>query len=96
MTGMDQPEAKTGLGVLGVGAVACAACCAGPVLGFLAGVGLTAAVGLALFGIVGLVAVFVTAGVLWRGWRARRCAPAAASTGAEPVPVETPRLRVQS
>ncbi len=93
---MDQTDAKTSAGVVGVGAVACAACCAGPVLGFLAWLGLTAAVGLALFGIVGLVAVIVTAGLVWRRRRARRCAPAAASTKRVPVAVDTPRLRAPS
>lgn len=92
MSGMDDVDAKTGAGLLGVGAVACAACCAGPVLGFLAGVGLTAAVSAVLFGIAGVVAVIVAAGVLWRRRRARRCSPAPT----EPVVVETPRLRARS
>ena len=36
--------------ILGVGAVACAACCAGPILGFSTAIGLGTAAGFALFG----------------------------------------------
>jgi hypothetical protein len=89
----DKIDAKTGAGVLGVGAVACAACCAGPILGFLAGLGLTAAVGAVLFGVVGLVVVLVVAGVLWRR-RQRRCGPTPSQS--ESVAVEAPRLRARS
>jgi Flp pilus assembly protein TadB len=85
-------DAKTGAGVVGVSAVACAACCAGPILGFLAAVGVTAAVGAVLFGVLGVVLVLVAA-VVWRRRRqARRCRP----VPAEPVVVEVPRLRSPS
>lgn len=85
-------DAKAGAGVVGVSAVACAACCAGPILGFLAAVGLTAAVGAVLFGVVGVAAVLVAA-LVWRTRRrAQRCQPALA----EPVAVTAPRLRSPS
>jgi hypothetical protein len=90
---MDEVDAKTGAGVLGVGAVACAACCAGPVLGLLAGVGLTAALGAVLFGVVGLAVALVVGVVLWRRRQARRCQPPEPSASSEPVAVEPPRLR---
>ena len=87
----DKIDAKTGAGVLGVGAVACAACCAGPILGFLAAVGVTAVVGTVLFGVVGAVAV-VAAAVVWRRRRqARRCRPAPA----DPVAVAAPVVRAK-
>lgn len=86
-------DAKAGAGVVGVSAVACAACCAGPILGFLAAAGVTATVGAVLFGAVGVAAVLVAAFVWPRRRQARRCRPAPA---AEPVPVAAPRLRSPS
>ena len=73
------------LGILGVGAAACAACCAGPILGFLAAIGLTAAAGVAVFGVVGLL--LVAPGALW--FLRRRQTACAAPEG--PVPVELGR-----
>jgi hypothetical protein len=87
-------DAKAGVGVVGVSAVACAACCAGPILGFLAAVGVTAAVGAALFGVVGVAAVLVAALVWRQRRRARRCRPAPAP--AEPLAMAAPRLRSPS
>ena len=48
---------KRPLGILGMGATACAACCAGPILAFLAAAGVFTAAGVALFGVFGLVPV---------------------------------------
>lgn len=50
--------------IAGVGVVACAACCAGPIMGVLAAIGIGTAAGVALFGVVAVVvgvaaAVFV-------------------------------------
>jgi hypothetical protein len=86
---MGTPDSKAGLGVLGVGAVACAACCAGPVLGFLAATGIATVLGAVVFGVVGLVVVLAVAAVLYqrRRRRAQRCAP----TGA--VPVDVPQRK---
>jgi hypothetical protein len=89
---MDTPDPKASLGVLGVGAAACAACCAGPVLGFLAATGIATALGAVVFGVVGLVVVLAVAALLYqRRWhRARQCAP---TTGA--VPLDAPRLEAR-
>lgn len=79
-------DKREGLGILGVGAAACAACCAGPILGFLAAIGLTTAAGVAVFGIVGLV--LLVPGTLWLLRRQRQTACAVPSA---PVPVELGR-----
>lgn len=65
--------------LVGVGAAACAVCCAGPILGFLAAIGLGTALGAAIWGVGALVvgavvAVFV---VVRRRRRAAACAPGA-------------------
>ena len=40
--------------IVGAGVAACAVCCAGPILGFLAAIGLTPVVGALVFGVTGL------------------------------------------
>jgi hypothetical protein len=69
-----------------VGVTACAACCAGPILGVLAAIGLTTALGAALFGVGVLLlgAIAVTAVLVRRRWRAVACAP---DSNAVAVPV---------
>lgn len=75
---------KRTLGVLGMGAAACAACCAGPILAFLAATGVFTAAGVALFGVLGLL-VLVPA-VAWYARRRRRPTECAAPVaGAVPV-----------
>ena len=59
--------------VVGVGAAACAACCAGPILGFLAAIGLGTAAGFALFGTAAL-AIGGLAGVIVLRRRRRHAA----------------------
>ena len=89
---MATSNPKAGLGVLGVGAAACAACCAGPILGFLAATGIASVLGAAVFGIVGLLIVLAVAAVLYQRRRdARRCEPA--TTG--PVPLDAPQLKTR-
>ena len=63
--------------ILGVGAVACAACCAGPILGFLAAIGLGTAAGFALFGTAAIAmgALAIVVVVRRRRRRANSCAP---------------------
>jgi len=46
---------KEGLAVLGLGAAACVACCAGPILAFLGGIGIAGVAGFWLVGGGGLV-----------------------------------------
>lgn len=81
----EQRSRKKPFGVLGVGAAACAACCAGPILAFLAAAGMFTAAGVALFGVFGLV-VLVPA-VAWHLRRRRRTTACTAPT-AGPVAVE--------
>jgi hypothetical protein len=89
---VDTPSPKGGLGILGAGAAACAACCAGPIFGFLAATGIASVVGALAFGILGLVLVLAIAAVVWqrRRRRARSCAP-----GSGPVPMDAPRLKIR-
>lgn len=73
-----------------VGAVACAACCAGPILGFLAAIGLGTAAGFALFGTTAIAFGAIAIVVVLRR-RRRRAASWAATPG--PVAVEMPIVR---
>lgn len=90
---MDTPSPNTGLGVLGAGAAACAACCAGPILGFLAASGIASVLGAVAFGVGGLIVVLAIAAVLWprRRRRARECDAAPG-----PVRVDAPQLETGS
>lgn len=68
---------KSGAGLVGVGAAACVACCAGPILGALSAIGVATAVG---YAVAGAVAVALgAAAVAWVLYRRRRrqrgCAP---------------------
>lgn len=83
---METSTPKAGLGVLGVGAAVCAACCAAPILGFLAATGIASLLGAVVFGALGLIAVLSIAAVLLvrRRSRTRRCDP---TPGAVPVDV---------
>ena len=87
---MDTPSPKAGLRVLGIGAAACAACCAGPILGLLAATGIASVLGAVVFGAVGLIAAFALAAVLLvrRRRQARQCTP---TPGA--VALAAPRLK---
>jgi hypothetical protein len=69
-------------GLLGVGAAACVACCAGPLIGFLAAASVATLTTVAVFGVAGL-AVPVLAVLAYL--RRRRAAPD--SGAAEAVPV---------
>ena len=81
---------KENAAIVGVGVAACAACCAAPIIGFLAAIGLGTAVGFALFGavalVIGAVALVVVLG------RRRRRADACTTTSA-PVAVDMPTVR---
>ena len=77
--------------VVGVGAAACAVCCAGPILGVLAAIGLGSAAGFAVFG-VGAIVTGAAAVVLVAERRRRRRATIGASA-VEPVPVELTGMR---
>lgn len=79
---------KTVAGIFGFGAVACAACCAGPVIGFLAAAGLLTAGGVAIFGVAELLLIIPAA--LWL--RRRR---ANNSSCATPTPCRSRSCRVR-
>ena len=74
---------KENTAIVGVGAAACAACCAGPIIGFLA------AIGLAMFGIAALVIGAIAIVVVLRRRRRR----ADACTMSAPVAVDMPTVR---
>jgi hypothetical protein len=80
---------KENAAIFGVGAAACAACCAAPIIGFFAALG--AVTGTALFGTIGLA---VTAVVVLVAVRRRRRQAIACATGASTsVAVEAPTVR---
>ena len=47
-------ERRQTIALVGVGAAACAACCAGPILGVLAAIGLGTAIGAVFFGVAAI------------------------------------------
>jgi len=76
--------------IVGVGVAACAVCCAGPILGVLAAIGLGTAAGFLLIGTVALlVGAAAIAFVVLRRRRRTACAPMAL----QPEPVEFPAVR---
>lgn len=77
-------KAPKPLSILGLGAAACVACCIGPLLALLAATGLFTAVGTALFGAAGLVALAPAA--IWYARRRRRTTPCTVPED-RPVPV---------
>jgi hypothetical protein len=81
---------KKPFGILGIGAAACAACCAGPILGFIAATGLLTAGGLALFGTIGLLVAIPGITLIAR----RRRQPPTCAPSDEPVAVPTPARRL--
>ena len=77
--------------MVGVAAVACAACCAGPIIAFVTALGLGTILGTVMFGIVGLlVGMAAIALVLLR--RRRRQIRSAMPTDVA-VPVDAPTVR---
>ena len=81
--------------IVGVGIAACAVCCAGPILGVLAAIGLGTAAGYALFGTIAIVlGAAAVAFVLMR--RRRRAAACLVPENTESVPVELTDTRSRS
>ncbi|MCU1368712.1 MAG: hypothetical protein JWL72_1663 [Ilumatobacteraceae bacterium] len=83
---------KDSVAIVGVGAAACAACCAGPTLGFLAAIGLGTAAGIAVFGFAALLVGAVAAATM-AGRRRRRRKVACAAAVSVPQPVELTAAR---
>lgn len=81
---MKRQRKVEGAGIVGVGVAACAACCAGPVIGFLSAAGLLTAAGFAAFGAIALLLLIPVA--VWWVRRRRRVAACAVETEG-PVPV---------
>lgn len=86
---------KENAAILGVGAAACAVCCAGPILGVLAAIGIGTAAGFALFGAVAVVggALAVTFVVLRRRQRTNACVT---TPTLETVTIELTDIRTRS
>jgi len=82
---------KAGAGALGVGAAACVACCAGPIVGALSAIGIASATGYLVAGSAALV-VGVLAAVLVVTRRRRRANACAARTDT-PAFVAAPELK---
>ena len=81
---------KDALGLLGIGA-ACIACCAGPILAFLGGLGVASLVSTAFIGAVGfaIAAIAIVAAlVILR--RRSRCTPSSSETLLIPVAIRPP------
>jgi hypothetical protein len=75
---MLKKAGNDGFGVLGIGAAACLACCAGPMLAFLGGVGIAGLASTLLVGAAGLlitVAAVAAIVVVVRRRRTTRVAP---------------------
>lgn len=86
---------KENTAIIGVGVAACVVCCAGPILGVLAAIGLGTAAGFALFGTIAILvgAAPIAFVVVRRRRRAEACTPVDPST---PVPVELTGMRLRS
>ncbi len=82
---------KENAAIVGVGVAACAVCCAGPIVGVLAAIGLGTAAGFALFGTLAIIlgATAVAFVVIRRRRRAATCATPESGQ----VPVELTRTR---
>jgi hypothetical protein len=80
MSGRTKPD---GAAAVVVGAAACVACCAGPILGFLGAIGIGTLVSVVLFGVAGLAVAAI--GTLVLVLRRRRAITPASDL---PVPVD--------
>jgi DNA-binding transcriptional MerR regulator len=88
--GGEVSPARERLGIVGIGAGACVACCAGPLLAFLGGISVVGLASAALIGTVGrVIAAMTLAAALIVRSRRRACAP----TNNMPTPVAAPIRR---
>jgi mercuric ion transport protein len=83
-------DRKDGLSVLGMGAAACVACCAGPLLAILGGLSLAGLASTLLIGTAGLVIAAVALAALLVARRRRNDCPVSDDS---PTPVAAPTRR---
>lgn len=86
---MANGEPRKSIGILGLGAAACVACCAGPIIGLLAAAGLLAVAAYVIAGVVGLAVAIPSA--VWLIHRRRSAAGCEPVTAAVPVELGTRR-----
>lgn len=84
---------REGLGLLGLGAAACVACCAGPILALLGGLTIAGLAGTLVIGVAGL-AVTAIAAVTWLTVK-RRSRQACRAATDQPVTVAAPTARAR-
>ena len=88
---MASDRTKQGTGLLGLGAAACAACCAGPIFGVLASAGLLTVAAYLTVGVFGLAVTVPLALWLYRRRQARvACKPTGQATPVELTSRTTP------
>jgi hypothetical protein len=80
---------KGGFSVVGIGAAACVACCAGPLLAFLGGLGIAGLASILLVGAAGLLVTAAAAAAIAIVRRRRTACDVAEG----PVPVAVPTRR---
>lgn len=86
---------RQGFSVVGIGAAACVACCAGPILAFLGGLSLAGLASTLVIGTAGLVvAALALAGIVIV--RRRRATATCKTQQSDPVPVAAPSRKVTS
>lgn len=83
---------RDGLGLLGLGVVACAACCAGPILAFVAGLSIAGLASTLAIGLAGLGPAALAA-VTWLTVTCRRRGGCRGVATGEAVPVGLPTTR---
>ena len=88
---MASDGTKQGAGLVGIGAAACAACCAGPIFGVIAAAGLLTAAAYLTAGLIGLAGAVPLGVWVHRRRKARtRCV-----SSNEPTPVELSSKRAK-
>lgn len=90
---MTDPSARRqGIGLIGVGAAACVACCAGPILAFLGGLTIAGVASSLVIGVAGL-AFAAIAGSAWLIVKRRGRNRCAATPTDDPVSLGTPSAK---
>jgi Flp pilus assembly protein TadB len=87
----DRGERAT---LIGAGAAACAVCCAGPIIGFVAALGIGALAGALTFGVVGVIVPTIVVGVvIYRRTRRRAACASRVELTSSSVQLDPPRVR---